>query len=151
MARALALIVRKFHEVVTGICLPAECEIGPGLYIGHFGPVIVHPRARLGANCNLSQGVTLGAKQSGAKAGAPTLGDRVYVGPNAVVIGAIQIGNDVAIGAGAVVLEDVPDRGVVVGNPGRLVNRQGSFDLVRYDSMDRDPERIASLALVVPD
>lgn len=144
--RILFLFAAKAVEIVTGVCLPAPCRIGPGLYVGHFGPLILHPGVTLGAHCNLSQGVTLGWKQGGAKAGAPRLGDRVYVGPNAVVIGAVQVGDDAAIGAGAVVLDDVPPRGVVAGNPARLVSRKGSFDLVRYPAMEEDSARQASLA-----
>jgi serine O-acetyltransferase len=137
--------IQKWIEIVTSIHLPPECEIGRGIYLGHFGPTIVHPRVKIGSNCNLSQGVTIGVVQRGKRRGVPTIGDRVYVGPNAVIIGSIIIGNDVAIGAGAVVTESLPDRAVVIGNPARIVSYKGAFDFVRYDSMEQDPSRIASL------
>ena len=145
--RAGFLLAGKFVEVLTGISLPFECAIGEGLYIGHFGPIIVNPRARIGRNCNLSQGVTLGLAGRGEARGCPTLGDRVHVGANAILLGAVTIGDDAAIGAGAVVTKSVPPRGVAVGNPARVISLAGSFDFVRYDGMERDEARLASLAL----
>jgi serine O-acetyltransferase len=111
--------MRTLSELLVGVSLPAETEIGEGLYIGHCGPTVVNGRCRIGSNCNLSYGVTIGvAGRRGARA-APTIGNRVYVGPNAVLIGGIRVGDDAAIGAGAVVTNDVPARAVVVGNPAR--------------------------------
>jgi serine O-acetyltransferase len=137
-------VARKLTEIVTGISLSPECDIGPGLYIGHFGPVIVSPATRIGANCNLAQGVTLGYGGRGDRAGHPVLGDRVYIAANAVVVGPIEIGHDAVVGAGAVVTKSVPPRGVVVGNPSHLASRRGSFDFIRYDGMHDDPARQAS-------
>ena len=147
--RLVFLLLGKAMEILTGICLPAECTIGPGLYIGHFGPVILHPSVQLGGNCNLSQGVTLGWKHGSRERGAPRLGDRVYVGPGAILVGGVAIGDDAAIGAGAVVLGDVPPRGVAVGNPARVVSRKGSFEMIRYPGMEEDPARLGALAEVV--
>jgi serine O-acetyltransferase len=141
----LMLIIQKAIEVLTGMCLPAECEIDRGLYIGHFGHLIVHPRARIGANCNLGQGVTIGAVQRGDRTGVPVIANGVYVGPNAVIIGGIEIGADAAIGAGAIVIHSIPPRGVVAGNPARLVSYDGSFEFICYDGMEMDPERMAAL------
>lgn len=146
LAIVLGLLAGKWIEIVAGISLPATCQIGPGLYIGHFGPVIVSPSARLGSNCNLSQGVTIGLAGRGEKRGAPQIGDRAYIGTNAVVLGAITIGSDAALGAGAIVTKDVPPRGVAVGNPARVVSTGGSFDFVRYSGMDADDARRVSLA-----
>ncbi len=150
LARGLCLLARKGVEILTGISLPAECQVGEGIYFGHFGPTIVHDQVRIGRNCNLSQGVTLGLGGRGAARGCPSLGDRVYVGPNAVVFGSITIGHDAAIGAGAVVTRSVPARAVVVGNPARVISYEGSFDFVRYDGMEADPERQAAMHMEVP-
>ncbi|MGO8889868.1 MAG: hypothetical protein ACLP8X_15520 [Streptosporangiaceae bacterium] len=76
----------------------------------------------------------------------PTLGDRVWVGPGAVVAGDVAIGDDASVGANSLVVRDVPPRGVVLGVPARLVSRRGSFTQVRYREMDNDDERKASLA-----
>lgn len=144
--RLACQISRKVMEIVTGISLGPECVIGEGLYIGHFGHVIVSPSSRIGANCNLSQGVTLGYGGRGEHGGHPTLGNRVYVAANAVVVGRITIGDDAVIGAGAVVTKSVPPRAVIVGNPAQIRSYKGSFDFIRYDGMEHDPERQASMA-----
>jgi serine O-acetyltransferase len=141
-------LLQKLIEIITGIRLPPYSQIGEGLFVGHFGFIIVHPHARIGSNCNLSQGVTIGAVQQGSRKGVPILGNRVYVGPNAVIIGNIEIGNDAAIGAGAVVTKSVPPRAVVIGNPARIISYKGSFELVGYDGMESDPERMAALESV---
>lgn len=138
-------LAKKCIELLTGISIKYESEIGEGLGISHFGNVFVGC-ASMGRNCSISQGVTIGAGEWGAEAGTPQIGDRVYIGPNAVVLGRITIGNDVAIGAGAVVTRSIPDRAVVIGNPAKIVWYEGSFNLVRYDGMEEDPERCASLS-----
>jgi len=140
------LFIQKGCEIITGVCLPEDTEVGAGLFIGHFGPVIVTSGAKIGDNCNLSQGVTIGRKLSGEFAGYPVIGNRVYVGPNAIVLGRVTIGDDAVIGAGAVVTKPVPPRAVVVGNPARIVSYKGSFEVVLYDGMEIDPERVAALA-----
>jgi len=141
----LAKIAQKLSEIVTAISLPPDCEIGEGLYIGHFGPLVISSQARLGRHCNLSQSVVIGVAGRGARRGAPVIGNRVYVGPHAVIVGAIEIGDDVAIGAGAIVTKSVAARSVVVGNPARVISQRGSFDFVSYPQMENDPERRASL------
>lgn len=111
-------------QVLWGIELPRRARIGPGLFIAHFGGVVVSERAVIGANCNLSQQITIGVGGKGARAGAPVIGDDVFIAPGARVFGAIRIGNNAAIGANAVVYKDVPDNAVVVLDPG--------FSIVSY-------------------
>jgi len=146
--RFFCQVARKCIEIITGISLPPECYFGKGLYIGHFGTIIIHSRVRIGNNCNLSPGVTLGWGGRGRNSGVPTLGDRVYIANNAIVIGNVTIGDDAVVGAGAVVTKSVSPRAVVVGNPARIASYRGSFDFVRYDGMESDPERLASLACI---
>lgn len=109
-----------------GVYIDITTEIGPGLYLPHPCGIIVNRRCRIGANCNLSQHVTLGLKSREPRAGCPILGDRVYVGPGAVIIGAIRVGDDAAVGANAVVTRDVPNQGVVAGVPAELLSLRGS-------------------------
>lgn len=109
-----------------GISIPFMTEIGAGFYIGHFGGIVVNRNCRIGRNCNISQGVTLGQANRGTRKGFPSIGDNVYIAPGAKVIGAVRIGNDVAIGANCVVTKDVPDGAVVVGVPGRIISYGGS-------------------------
>ncbi len=109
-----------YHRIRTkwGIELPRRTCVGPGLYIGHFGGIIVNEDTILGANCILSHGVTIGVGGHGSRRGCPTVGDNVYIGPGAKLFGKIRIGNNVSIGANAVVYRDVPDNAVVALSPG---------------------------------
>jgi serine O-acetyltransferase len=141
IVKASCILFQKVIEVVTGICIPARCNIGPGLYIGHFGSIFVDSDTCIGENCNLAQGVTIGKGGRGELSGVPVLGDRVHLGANAVVLGKITIGSDAVIGPGAVVMNSVPPCGVAMGNPARVVGLSGSFDFVHYDGMETDPAR----------
>lgn len=143
--RFFTKITQKGIEILTGISLPSRCRIGQGLYIGHFGQIIVHPEVQIGHNCNLSQGVTIGLMSRGKYIGVPKIGNRVFVGPNAIIMGGITIGDDVAIGAGAVVFQPVPPLAVVGGNPARIVSYMGSFEYIQFDGMENDSQRLAAL------
>ena len=113
-----------------GFDISPTTRIGPGLYIGHFGGVVISPHAVLGANVNIAHGVTIGAASRGPRTGAPTLEDRVWVGANAVLVGKITIGHDALIAPGAYVNFDVPPMAVVLGNPGKVVSSEGSIGYV---------------------
>lgn len=117
-------------SLITGIYIPIDTKIGEGLYIGHWGGIIINSDVVIGANCNLSQGVTIGEGGREGKRGVPVIGDRVYIGPGAKIFGNITIGNDVAIGANAVVIKSVPDNAVVGGVPAVVLNYNGSKDFV---------------------
>lgn len=124
-------------DIRYGISIPYTTRIGPGLYIGHFGGIVVNPDAVLGRNCNLSHGVTIGQSNRGTRKGCPSIGDNVYIGPGAVLIGRIKIGNDVAVGANSVVTHDIPDHAVVAGVPGKVISLNGSTGYVnRIDYAD---------------
>ncbi|HYR36349.1 MAG TPA: DapH/DapD/GlmU-related protein [Burkholderiales bacterium] len=148
ITRALAALAQKLVEIITGISIPPRCEIGDGLYIGHYGSIILSPEARIGHNCSLAQNVTIGVAGRGEGRGAPTLGNRVFIGAHSVIVGRITIGDDVVVCAGSVVNRSVPARAVVMGNPARVVSYDGSFDYILYDGMDVDPARRASLEKV---
>lgn len=109
-----------------GVCLDFTTDIGPGLYLPHPFGIVVNRRCRIGANCNLAQHVTLGLKSREPLAGCPVIGDRVYLGPGAVVIGAVTVGDEAAIGANAVVTRDVPPRAVAAGVPAKILSQRGS-------------------------
>lgn len=117
---------QKLIEVLTGIELPYRARIAPGLYIGHFGNIIVHPDVVIGPGCNLCQGVTLGVSGRGERHGVPVIGARVWIGTNAVIAGRLRVGDDALVAANALVTRDVAPRAVVMGNPAQVVSFEGS-------------------------
>lgn len=128
------IVLSRLHRRMTikyGYELPLRTDIGAGLLLRHVGPVIVNHGATLGRNVNLNNGVVIGQGFRGPKEGCPTIGDNVYIGPGAKVIGAITIGNDVVIGANAVVTRDVADHEVVAGVPAKVVSTAGAEGYVR--------------------
>lgn len=118
----VAFIIFKFSEIVLGVTISPGTEIGPGLYIGHSRLIIIHHDVKIGAGLSIAHGVTIGTKGLGAQ-GAPVLGDNVFIGAGAKILGNIRIGNHVKVGANAVVLEDVPDGATVVGIPAKVVRK----------------------------
>jgi serine O-acetyltransferase len=113
-----------------GIDIPYNTTIGPGLYIGHYGGIVVNHQAVLGRNCNLNHGVTIGVTYGGKTPGVPRIGDNVYIGPGSFVIGGIEVGNNVAIGANTVLTRSVPDDAVVASAPGEVISDKGSYAYV---------------------
>ena len=104
----------------TQIQISAFVKADAGLYIGHLGRIIIHPDVTLGKNVNLATGITLGQANRGKLKGVPTIGNNVWIGTNAVVVGNINIGNDVLIAPNAYVNMDVPDHSIVIGNPATI-------------------------------
>ncbi|MEZ5080755.1 MAG: serine O-acetyltransferase [Thermoleophilia bacterium] len=116
-ARAISQISR----FLTGIEIHPGARIGPGFFIDHGMGVVIGETTEVGADVTVYQGVTLGG--TGAHGGKrhPTIGDRVIVGTSAQVLGPLMVGDDAKIGAGSIVIHDVPPRSTVVGNPGHPV------------------------------
>ena len=126
LAYPVARLMLRKASYRYGIDIPHSTPVGNGLYIGHFGGIVVNVDATVGRNCNLSQGVTIGQGNRGRNKGSAVIGDGVYFGPGSKVVGAVTIGNNVAIGANCVITKDVPDNSVVVGVPGRVISRDGA-------------------------
>jgi serine O-acetyltransferase len=127
-------VLNGLVKIMWGIELPRSATIGPGFYIGHFGGITIAPGATIGSNCNISQHITIGLSGQGEKAGVPTIGDNVYLAPGARVFGKISIGNNVKIGANAVVYKDIPDNAVVVLEPGfKIVSYKGNRGLAENE------------------
>ena len=110
-------------QMLTGIELPAEVQIGRRLKIEHHSDIIVNGTAVLGDDVVIRNGVTIGVRHT-HEAGSPVIGNRVDIGTGAKVLGAIRIGDDVAIGANAVVLTDVPPNSIAVGIPATIRPRR---------------------------
>lgn len=125
-------MAEKWISHTVGIHLNPKTSIGPGFYIGHYGGIWITPLAKLGADCSVHQGVTIGfAGARDRSRGGPELGDRVWVGPNAVVTGRIKIGDGAVIGANSLVASDIPTNGVAIGVPARVISYTGSAALIR--------------------
>lgn len=119
-------VLKFFADGMLGVELPCEAVIGARLVIEHVGGIVVSGDATFGDDCILRNGVTVGLRHRHER-GSPTLGDRVDIGAGAKLLGPIRIGNDVAIGANAVVLCDVPDGSVAVGVPAKVKPRRRSL------------------------
>jgi len=109
-------VLYKIVQILTGIELPCEVEIGPGFVIDHFGGIVVSGYARFGARCRIRNGVVVGLGRVEEPI-APVIGDDVDIGAGAKVLGPIRIGHRVRIGANAVVITDIPDDHIAVGVP----------------------------------
>jgi len=132
MARA----VNYFARWLTGADVHPGATIGRGFFIDHATGVVIGETSVIGDNVSIYQGVTLGGVSTSKGKRHPTLGDNVVVGAHATILGAIHIGDNVRIGAGSVVIKDVPPNCTVVGIPGKVVKKEGkdcpSVDL-RHD------------------
>ena len=111
-----------FSEVVMEMCLDPLATIGGGLYISHIGGVHINPQAIIGSNCDIAHRVTIGASAMGRQ-GAPVLGNNVYIGTGATLVGKIKVGNGAKIAANTLVITNVPDGTTVMGVPGRIIMR----------------------------
>ena len=130
LAFFLFRLILRHLEVKYGISIPYNTNIGSGLYIGHFGGIVVNHEVRIGRNCNINHCVTIGATYGGKFPGVPTILDNVFLGPGSKIIGGITVGNNAAVGANCVVTEPVSDGAVVVGIPGKIISYKGSRNYV---------------------
>ncbi len=110
----------------TGVEIHPGAEIGRGFFIDHGAGVVIGETAKIGADCVLFHGVTLGGTGHHRGQRHPILGDRVLVGTGATLLGPIRVGSEVKIGANSfIIMRDVPPRTTVVGVPARIVKRDG--------------------------
>lgn len=118
-----ARLVYAFMRIVFSCDIPYPTQIGQNVQFPHYGlGVVINPDARIGDNCKIGQNVTIGGR---GKPGCPIIGNNVEIGAGALVLGDISIGDNSIIGAGAVVLHSVPSNAVVVGNPARVIKING--------------------------
>ncbi len=118
----------KLMSYKTHIQIPARTQIGEGFYIGHSGRIIINPEAKLGKNVNIATGVTIGYENRGKRKGAPTISDNCWIGTNAVIVGNVEIGEDVLIAPLAFVNFDVPAHSVVIGNPAKIISKENATE-----------------------
>ncbi len=122
---ALARFVSHVSRFLTGIEIHPAAKLGQGLFIDHGMGVVIGETSEIGENVTLLQGVTLGGTSLKREKRHPTLGRNVVVGAGAKILGAFTIGEGSRIGAGSVVVREVPPNSVVVGVPGRVTYRDG--------------------------
>ena len=117
-------MILRNYSYKFGYQIPFSTKIGEGFFIGHFGTIVVNDKTVIGKNCNISPGVTIGQANRGKLEGTPVIGNNVWMGTNALIVGNIHIGNDVLIAPGAFVNFDVPDHSMVIGNPGKIIAKE---------------------------
>ncbi len=131
-----------FYKVIiewgAGIELPWGTRIGPGLTIYHGQAIVIHKKVRIGSHCILRQSTTIGNARDGE--GCPVIGNHVEIGSNVCIIGPVRIGDNVIIGAGSVVIKNIPAGSVAVGNPARVINSKTSIDYALESYTDHQPQ-----------
>lgn len=110
-------VMFKIAKYFNHIELSSNTKIGNGIYIGHPYDITINPEVVIGNNVNIHKGVTIGRENRGNREGCPCIGDDVWIGINAVIVGKITIGNDVLIAPNSYVNTDIPSHSIVLGNP----------------------------------
>lgn len=116
-------MMMRHYSYKFGFQIPSSTKIGKGLYFSHFGTVVINENVTMGENCNLNHNVTIGRQNRGSKKGSPTIGNFVWFGTGCVVVGKINIGNNVLIAPNSYVNFDVPSNSVVIGNPAKIIEK----------------------------
>ena len=107
--------IHKYLSYKLGFTLYKN-QFGPGLYIMHYGTIVVNPACRIGANCKINACVNIGM-------GGSIIGDGCYLSPGVKIVKPVHIGNNVIVGANAVVTNDIPDDSMVAGLPAKIIKR----------------------------
>jgi serine O-acetyltransferase len=145
--RLLARILSQYARFYTGVDIHPAALIGRRLFIDHATGVVIGETAIVGSDVTMYQGVTLGGtgKQHGKR--HPTICDGVFIGNNANILGNVTVGENSRVGAGSVVLTDVPPNSTVVGVPAHIVYRNGQRVLITDPHDIKDPLSDALIAL----
>ena len=120
----------RYHAICEkhGMEIPRSTKIGKGLYVGHSYNITINGSSVLGNNINIHKGVTIGRENRGERKGVPTIGNKVWIGVNATIVGNIVIGDDVLIAPNSYVNRDVPSHSIVIGNPCKIVNKENATE-----------------------
>lgn len=118
------------YSIKLGFSIPINV-FGPGLSIAHYGTIVVNKNARVGSNCRIQENVNIGATNGSER--APIIGNGVFIGTGAKIIGDIRIGDNVVIGAGAVVTKSFMENGITIaGVPAKKISCNDSYSMCIY-------------------
>lgn len=126
--RPLAWLCLRSLSHKTLIDIGWKAHVGAGLVIVHSGGIAVNNDTHIGKNCTIYRGATIGMEFRGARRGSPIIGNNVWIGSNAAIVGNITIGDDVLIAPLAFVNFDVPSHSIVIGNPARIIHRDNATE-----------------------
>ncbi len=118
--KKLANKVHSFLSDKYAINIPTSTKIGYGLYIGHHMCIVINGTTQIGNNCNIGQFLTIGSNNESAA----IIGDNVYIGPNVCIVEDVHIGSNCTIGAGAVIVKDIPKNSTAAGNPAKVISQK---------------------------
>lgn len=107
----------KIYEAIYGLEIPVETQIGEGFVLNHAFNITINPSAIIGKNCTIHKGVLIGSENRGFRKGSPVIGNNVWIGTNAVIVGNVHIGDDVLIAPNSYVNCNVPSHSIVLGSP----------------------------------
>lgn len=147
--KVVSFLLLKFCEVFMEMCIDPQASIGGGLYIGHIGGVHINPGAVLGRNCDLAHRITIGASAMG-RSGIPVLGDEVYIGTGAALVGKIRVGSGAKIAANSLVMSNVPAGATVMGVPARIIMQPAKPAVARAEAVSVAAEPAAVTAAKEP-
>ena len=129
--KIILMILYRIYSYIFGFQISLKTKIGKGLNINHRGSIVINPNAELGNNINLHPGINIGQENRGKRKGAPKIGNQVWIGTNACIVGNITIGENVLIAPNSFVNFDVPKDSIVLGNPARVIhNKKATEDYI---------------------
>jgi serine O-acetyltransferase len=118
-----AIPIYKFIRILSGVQISRDAKIGKGLFLPHFGTIVLNKKAIYGDFLTIYHGVTVGAKGGASQdSKSPVIGNNVRLSTGSILLGDIKIGNNVTVGAGAVVVKSIIPDSVVVGNPAKIIS-----------------------------
>lgn len=132
--RLATYLYQIFTEILFAIELPFDTKIGSNLQLQHGFSLVVNHTTTIGSNCIIRHSTTIGNKIlcDGSISSSPVIGDNVEIGCNVVILGPIEIGNNAVIGAGAIVVSNVPEHAVVAGNPAKIIRLNSLYSDLSY-------------------
>ena len=127
----LGLYCRRMYRILSfkyGYQIPRATRIAGGLRISHYGPLLVNSKTIVGRNCYFSHNITIGETKRGKYKGSPTFGDKVWIGPGAVIVGGVTIGDNVLIAPLCYVNTDIPPNSIAMGNPAQIIPKENATE-----------------------